>query len=458
MADLDGNECQSASGGSMEACDIADPVAGRWFALVLNYTESANPPDDVTLFTAVVPASDSGNMTVTGPISVPESDPFDLTLYWDVPAMMVGDRYYGAFSLGTDAANPGNITTIPVTIHRVADDVVKSANTNEAVPGDIVTYTITVNPNVTAVDLDYMVTDQIPSKLTYVPGSVSASSGVANVVVNTLTWEGAATSAVPGLVDVDYGGFFDISGFGTTYDLCFDLGISSCDEATVDLSGMDFYYLGDHYDTMTISTNGFAVPGSYTSDGFAWLNQNMPDAAIPNNTIAPWWTDIDLDGTDATDPGGGHWYLNFNLTDGVDNYTVIQWQDAELYGDPASTYTFQIWITEGTDIIWFSYDTFVGDTSFASVGIENLDGTMGAMNYYDGAGTLPSSANDILAGLVPAPPITISYAVTVDADAPMGSYVTNMVQHQTDNPGSKVATTSFDLYIGMRIFIPEIFK
>ncbi len=57
LADVDGNECQSASGGSFEACDIFDPVAGRWFVLVLNYTESGAPPDLVTLYTAVVPGS-----------------------------------------------------------------------------------------------------------------------------------------------------------------------------------------------------------------------------------------------------------------------------------------------------------------------------------------------------------------------------------------------------------------
>ena len=444
--------CSSTTGSWREYCDLTDPAAGTYYVVVQNFTGSANQPDMITLATAAVPGTDAGNMDVTGPASVPALTPFDLRVFWDTPEMMAGDRWYGAFTVGTDAATP--IATIPVDIHRATDDVTKTADKVQALPGDMVAYSITIDPNVTPVDLKYELTDRIPNGLTYVPGSVVASSGTAGAVLNTVTWKGTATSAVPGLVELPFNGYYDISGEAGTIDLCSYT--TQCDETHFNLTGMDFYYLGDHYDIITISSNGFGAAGGYTNDGWSWFNQDMPDAAIPNNTVAPWWTDLDMDGTDPADPGAGKWYLNFGITDGVNTWTVVQWDGAQLYGDPSSTYTFQLWITEGTDEIYFSYDSLNGDTSVATVGLENMDGTMGAMTYYDGAGVLPS--NDLLAGLVPAPPITISYDVTVDADAQIGSTLTNLTEHKTDNPGSKIAVTGFDLHIGLRTFLPLIFK
>ena len=45
---------------------------------------------------------------------------------------------------------------------------------------------------------------------------------------------------------------------------------------------------------------------------------------------------------------------------------------------------------------------------------------------------------------------TLTYAVTIDADT-LGMTVTNDVEHQTDNPSSKVAMTGFDLFIGYQL-------
>ncbi len=50
------------------------------------------------------------------------------------------------------------------------------------------TYTITVEPNITPVDLLYNLTDAIPAGLSYSPGSASATSGEINMSGNLLTW------------------------------------------------------------------------------------------------------------------------------------------------------------------------------------------------------------------------------------------------------------------------------
>ena len=56
--------------------------------------------------------------------------------------MEAGQTWYGSLSLGTGPGDAGNIGIIPVTVHRVEDDVTKTADVETAAPGDIVTYTV----------------------------------------------------------------------------------------------------------------------------------------------------------------------------------------------------------------------------------------------------------------------------------------------------------------------------
>ena len=126
--------CRSTSSSAIEYCELADPAPGMYWVLVQNW-DSANGPalpgELAVLVTAVIPGSDSGNMTVTGPSAVPANEPFDVRVFWDTPTMVEGDRWYGAFDLGSDPANPGNIGTVPVLIERIADDVTKSVSADD---------------------------------------------------------------------------------------------------------------------------------------------------------------------------------------------------------------------------------------------------------------------------------------------------------------------------------------
>jgi subtilisin family serine protease len=181
--------CQSATGGAYEACDVsgADLVAGNWWIIVLNWSESANAPDDVLMAVAVVGA-DVGNMTVTGPTSVPVQTDFDLRLFWDTPTMEAGDIWYGAVAIGTDPLNHGNIGTVPVNIVRHADDVDKDVDT--AYPCEPMLFTLSVMPDISGEDLTYYLTDTLPAELEYVPGSAYAPSGMVDETVHVLTWSG----------------------------------------------------------------------------------------------------------------------------------------------------------------------------------------------------------------------------------------------------------------------------
>jgi uncharacterized repeat protein (TIGR01451 family) len=108
--------------------------------------------------------------------------------------MQVGDTWYGAFTLGTDPAHPGNLGTIFVNLVREADDVTKAASVNAAAPGDTISYQIDVATNVTPEDLTYTIEDAIPAGLAYVEGSATASAGTVAVNGSTLSWTGVMTS------------------------------------------------------------------------------------------------------------------------------------------------------------------------------------------------------------------------------------------------------------------------
>lgn len=112
--------CASTTATSDEYCNIDNPAAGTWWVLVQNWQGSASQPDDITLSAAVVPGTNAGNMTITGPTSVPASTPFDLDINWNEPAIAPGSRWYGFFTLGTDGSNPDNLGKVGVNLIRQA--------------------------------------------------------------------------------------------------------------------------------------------------------------------------------------------------------------------------------------------------------------------------------------------------------------------------------------------------
>lgn len=154
--------CSSTSGTADEVCKIENPgdiATGTWWILVQNWNESGSPPDNVTLSYAVLDAVDAGNMTVTGPTMVNAGDVFTATISWN-QVMTEGDRWYGAFTLGTDAGNAGNLGTYLVNLIRVGLDpviMVAPAVLDTTVPTDTqIIHTLTIS-NVGGGDLNWSI-------------------------------------------------------------------------------------------------------------------------------------------------------------------------------------------------------------------------------------------------------------------------------------------------------------
>jgi len=453
--------CVSSTPSWNESCNLNDPAAGTYLVLVQNWQGSADQPDAITLAVGVVPGTDAGNMVIEGSDSVPMMEPFDLQLFWNEPAMAAGDRWYGAFSLGSAPGNEGDIGVIPVNLIRHEDDVTKTASADTAVFSDTVTYTITVQPNVTPVDLTYWLTDTLPVGLTYVPGSASATAGVVNVTGNTLTWSGTMYAPTPqylmttsldnaacAVPSANSGAYLNLQAFGIAAN-------SAISGDTVwygaFATGDPFTYWGSAYTGMDFTDDGMAFFDS-TLGTTPWINEDIPNPADPNNLLATFWNDWEIvyDG-----PANRGVSLATLGGTGATGGAVIEYDDVQPYDDPTQTLDFEVFAwrtpdpTLGDPDLVFAYDNIALDTPipYGTIGIENATGTAGLKYAFDDAAldTLQNGMAICFDWYVPMPdPVLITYQATVNAEA-AASPLTNVVTHNTDNPGSLPAETQWDL-------------
>lgn len=451
--------CVSSTPSWSEYCNLNDPDAGTYLVIVQNWQGSADQPDAITLAVGIVPGTDAGNMVLEGPDSVPLMEPFDLQLFWDEPAMVAGDRWYGAFSLGSAPGNEGDIGVIPVNLIRHEDDVTKTASTDTAAFSDTVTYTLTVQPNVTPVDLTYWLTDTLPTGLTYVPGSASATAGVVNVTGNMLTWSGTMYAPTPqylmttsldnaacAVPSANSGAYLNLQAFGVSANSAIS-GDTQWYGAFA--TGDPFTYWGSAYTGMDFTDDGMAFFDS-TPGTTPWINEDIPNPADPNNLLAMFWNDWEIIYDGPTNRG-----VSLATLDGTTGGAVIEYDDVQPWGDSTQTLDFEVFAwrtadpTLGDPDLVFAYDNIALDTPipYGTIGIENATGTAGLKYAFDDAAldTLQNGMAICFDWYIPTTdPVLITYQATVNAEATV-SPLTNVVTHNTDNPGSLPAETQWDL-------------
>jgi len=474
--------CQSATGGAYEYCDVsgADLMAGEWWVLVMNWQESANAPDRVVLATAVVPGTDAGNMAVTGPDVVPELTDFDLRLFWDTPGMVAGDRWYGAFAIGTDAGNPGAIGTIPVNINRFADDVSKAGVWG---PDGTITYTISILPDITGMDMTYTIIDTLPEGTTYVPGSAYAPSGSVIVGGGKIVWGGqviperryfASTSLEDPLCTMplaNSGSYVDLEGYGFLAEPGF-YGDNVVFENNTYGGGAFSFYGDAQTKVLSFSDDGFVSLGSGSIvSGTQYPNAPIPDAADPNALMAMLWGDMEIIYEAGTGENNRGATTNIQLTTGgVPSSKLLEFDDVQLAGDPTSQIDYEMLIREHVDDaagvyeVIYAYDNLTGDfTSLVTgtIGVEDYNGAKGTEYAYDDAGlqTLQDGMAICFDYAVPVEPLEITYRVTVDDPDTPGIYV-NALEHTTDDPGAKWTAASYRVLYGYNVtlILPIIYK
>ncbi len=412
------------------------------------------------------------NMWVEGPAAAAEMEPFDLRVFWDEPAITAGDIWYGAFDIGSNPAHSGDIGTIYVDLNRFDDDVVKQVSAATAVSGDILTYTIAIQPNVTPEDPTYTITDTIPAGMTYVPGSASATGGAVNVTGDVLTWTGP--TSVPGFtyhVDTSVtnpacaapaagadgvaDGYLDLAAFGYAPDPII-FGDSVWYQAP--FTGGEFYLFGlPQGNLLNFTDDGFAFLSGSGPGATPQIHQPIPDSNDPNNLLAAMWRDMEIvyDGTRGVtvvalvDANLGREVAGIVEFDGLQDRTI-----------PGSTATYSFEVVAYFDVdpsryeYIFAYNNLSDSVTTGTIGLENAAGTQGVQFGYndlvltDGMAICFDQVGD--GGTA----VEISYQVQVNENA--FGIITNEAIHNTDNPGSKEAVASVDVSVkGKKLYLSD---
>ncbi len=171
------------------------------------------------------------------------------------------------------------------------------------------------------------------------------------------------------------GTFEDISGSGTF--------VTVGDDENIALElPFDFVYYGESFDTLTVSSNGWAAPGIQPYFMLNFYNNPIPAPNGPWGTLAVFWDDLEpLAG------GGIYW-------EDMGDEFVVQWQDMGHARFDGVNNTFQLAIFDpaihptrtGDSPIEFRYAGTIEDVDsleeYSTVGIESQDHGMGIEYLY----------------------------------------------------------------------------
>jgi uncharacterized repeat protein (TIGR01451 family) len=340
------------------------------------------------MFSVDSPADTSVVVPQTINVKAGQDATFDITV--DARLVPQGEVRHATVNL----THKGQELHFPITIVRGQPAVTldKTCDPASVVQGETTECTITIE-NTSFDDATVSLFDKTPPGLPLIEGSVVGAEQNESASLSfdgTLFGAGAPVIAVN--PDPSPFGYFPLASLGVAPFGC----PSNCDDGGFVLNIPAFNYNNQTYTQVIWSVNGTIEAGTASGVASSATNQNLPSPATPNNVLAPWWTDLNLG-------AGGNWYVAV-LNAGPDQYTVYEWEDVPRFGDNSSTFSFQVWILNGTDNIWFVYDGFAGNTGDGTTGAENADGTVGDTVYFDGAGTLPWGGPDLGVASVPGTP------------------------------------------------------
>jgi hypothetical protein len=190
---------------------------------------------------------------------------------------------------------------------------------------------------------------------------------------NGVRWQGTLTPALPAQIDSitpggSPGGYLPLATFG----IAPIAGVG--DDTITNFNVPPFMYGGEPYTRLAVASNGYLVLGGGTAADIVARPQTFPSPARPNNTVAPFWTDLDPSTAGAIRIG--------TLTNGVDTWLIVDWAGVRNFSNP-TTHSFEVWLKVGTaaasEEVTLAYGTAgAGDPgSGVNYGAENGDGTSG---------------------------------------------------------------------------------
>lgn len=406
-----------------EYCAINDPTPGRYWAMVGNFKrlfgDEQDSKDSIVTSLAIIGDADSSNLAVTGPQMTNGMDPYQLQMDWTLSETKAGDRFYGLVEVGNSPDNTGNIGKMAVNLVHAGDDVKVEASKEQAAEGDVIEFSVTMEPNLLSMERDVNLQVQLPDGLQLIEDSVTAVSANQDLTEQlTVDGQSLALSAVQAASNaMDRGYVYTTSDddlscripvgsnpyYLDLYQEAFIEPVASIagrvnETLTVPLSafGIDripLYNNNPEYmesDVLTISPGGFIQLDSM------WLfwaaHYPMDGQYFPDTIIAPLWR------------GDGFMQPEFNMDteayDGVSlasttdgRYLIVEWDNMRqefAFGinfepDPDARYSFELMASSelnfapGEHEFIFAYDKLSGDKShLGSIGTHGYHGPRGS--------------------------------------------------------------------------------
>jgi subtilisin family serine protease len=314
------------------------------------------------------------------------SGTFDITV--DATSVPLGETRFGRIEID----GGGSKARFPVTIVRGPGAVpLTKTCTPDAFPLNTTTTCTLQIDNAQSTAANVNLTDNLPSRLQVVPGS---ATGGATISGNSVLFSGTVPGTSPAGVTIapgssPAGGYVPLSLFGIPP-------VSGVGDDTItNFTVPTFTYMGSTYSQLGFSSNGYVVVGEATGADNSVNNQNFPNPAQPNNTLAAFWTDLN--------PAAAGAMRIATVTDGSDTWIVLDWAGVRELSTAGNRHSFEIWIGVDSDDhpaqdISYAYgsQTGSGEDGFLSVGAENLSGTSGQNTYFNGTGTLPSNGTQLV--------------------------------------------------------------
>jgi subtilisin family serine protease len=201
--------------------------------------------------------------------------------------------------------------------------------------------------------------------------NVNAVSAPATAGPHGFTWTGTlAPVTAPTITSITPGGspagYVPLSAFGVSPVA------GMGDETIVNFNVPAFKYGGETYTRLGVVSNGYVVVGGGTAADVNFVPQPIPSETRPNNIVAPQWSDLN--------PSEGGEIRVGTLTDGVDSWLIVDFQDVVYWGTSVGN-SFQTWFqlgdTERTSVANGTVNPAPPGYGL-SQGAENRTGTSGA--------------------------------------------------------------------------------
>jgi hypothetical protein len=356
----------------------------------------------------------------SGNISVKAGDTVTFPITINAPKLANG-QYFGQITLDPQKAGATSVT-LPVAFVKKQGAVTLSHSCSPA------SFAVTGSTHCTVSAANLArVPANVSVKVSGSPGlHYSNVSAPASLIAPHFgaQWNGTLSPALPPTVDSitnitgggPAGGYLPLSAFGVPAQPGFT------DDNILNFNVPTFFYGGESYTRIGVVSNGYVVIGGGTASDVNFAPQTFPNAARPNNVVAPFWNDLN--------PPAGGFIRIATLTDGTSTWLVVDYAGVKNFSN-AFTHTGELWFrlgsvasSEQTTISYGAANSANGDPgSGINWGAENRDGTSGK--------NIPS----------PGPANNTEYAVQTSPPTPGGT--TTFTYDATANlPGTYDSTAS----------------